>query len=414
MSDFRRKFTSIEDRPTVPRLPRLGYIRLGKKVQKQNYDPGKCVMKDKRGKCQGCWNCTYPKETDYFVCPDVIRSYYGDTPNELRVMLPIDDERVCFTNYYVYYGMSRGWKCMGNGKIADRVNPETGEINEVTCPGPEACSYHYDKKGNAQCSLQATLQVIVLDHTNHPIGNTWGVYWVRTTSETSRIDIISGMRFLQKLAGRIALIPLVLRRVETVFHRDGKREKHWTLQLIPVAPVDQLAFYRANPNLIYTGPNYCLPEPEVIHPATQGDPVVIETDDVNDAESDKFCEKCGQAWAVHNDDGSCVVDIGENVETGHAENCTCEICMADHDTAPKETPEENGDLYSLYAKLQQEIADLAGDPDKTVDDITKWQKENVQRINKLPVKSDDQLNQPELLKVVNAAKRKKRNAEQNN
>jgi hypothetical protein len=84
----------------------------------------------------------YPSETDHFVlagAPELI-PIYGENSKELHVMLPsalgdsFDDflDRV-FPQYYKLYRKS-GLYCKGNGETANRVNVETGVLDEVPCP----------------------------------------------------------------------------------------------------------------------------------------------------------------------------------------------------------------------------------------------------------------------------------------
>ena len=59
MVSFAQKITRIPGLSDRRRLPRLGSIRLGIKV------------KNKKG-------IEYPKETEYFVCPDEVKKVFGD------------------------------------------------------------------------------------------------------------------------------------------------------------------------------------------------------------------------------------------------------------------------------------------------------------------------------------------------
>ena len=59
----------ISDRP---RLPRLGKIRLGIKVEEEGKKP-------------------YPRAVDYFVCPPEVQAVLGEKPRSLPIAFPTDD-----------------------------------------------------------------------------------------------------------------------------------------------------------------------------------------------------------------------------------------------------------------------------------------------------------------------------------
>lgn len=61
----------IEGVSDIRRLPRLGKVRLGIKVEPPDKHP-------------------YPP-TDFFVVPDEIKQYVGDRPKNLEMMFPVDD-----------------------------------------------------------------------------------------------------------------------------------------------------------------------------------------------------------------------------------------------------------------------------------------------------------------------------------
>ena len=63
---------SIKGLSETRRLPRLGKIRLGEKVE------------GKGGK-------EYPKATDHFVVPEEVAAVYGNEPKRLNIMFPLNE-----------------------------------------------------------------------------------------------------------------------------------------------------------------------------------------------------------------------------------------------------------------------------------------------------------------------------------
>ena len=196
---FRQKFTRIKGLSSIRRLPRLGKIRLGIK---------KVTAKGKE----------YPSETDYFVCPAEVCRVCGQKPKELKISFPINDPEVIFPQCYKWYGASKGLKCRGNGVEALRLNEETGEMEERTCP----C----ELLENGKCKQRASLVFNLLDV---GIG---GVYQIDLSSYHSIVDINSGIDYARALLNdQIAFVPFKLKRVPKETHNDGKKQIHYTLQL---------------------------------------------------------------------------------------------------------------------------------------------------------------------------------------
>ena len=257
-----RKFTKVKGISEVRRLPRLGKIRLGMKIKRK--DVAKCSCKD------GCFRCTFPKETTYFVCPPEVQAVYGEKPTELDVMLPVNDPEVVFPQAYKFYGSSRGIKCMGDGETALRVNEETGEMEEVPCPTPDNCGYCKNKSGYPQCSFRASLMVML------PKVSVGGIYQIDTGSYNSAVDVNSGMDYCFGMLGRINMIPLKLRRVPRETFHDGKKRIHYTLMLtLDMDDVTMLEKFRRDKDMIV----YQLPEPEDIRPDLDGQVVELREED---------------------------------------------------------------------------------------------------------------------------------------
>ena len=184
------------------RLPRLGKIHLG--------------IKKKNNK-----GMEYPHEVDYFVCPPKVQEVYGEKPKELKIMFPVENPGVFFQQYYKRYSYSL-LKCKGDGEKAMTWDEDLGGMKEIECP----C--HYLDEG--KCKRIGILQFMLPDVAGA------GVWQVTTSSWNSIVDINSGIDYIKALAGRIRMIPLILKRVPTTTQRiekDGKAKsgKHYTLQI---------------------------------------------------------------------------------------------------------------------------------------------------------------------------------------
>lgn len=245
---FRPRRSGIKGVSEVRRLPRLGKIRLGvKKLSKGGKE--------------------YPSEVDYFVCPDEVKAAHGEEPKELPVMLPLNDVEAVFPQAYKWYGSSKGVRCSGDGESADRFNEDTGKWEERGCP----CELLDQKK----CSKRAHLMVVL------PEVNMGGVYQIDTGSFHSIVDINSGMDYLMAVTkGRLSWVPMLLKRVPRETHNDGKKQTHYTLQLVmaPGTTIDQIEAYRGNKRR----EQYLLPEPVDENPAMDEGAIVVK-----DEEDDK-------------------------------------------------------------------------------------------------------------------------------
>lgn len=202
------------------RLPRLGKIRLGVKVQSKN-KPG----------------VTYPRETDFFVCEDPkIRKIFGEEPKELEIMFPVNSLDIIFPQAYTMYGSTKGIKCKGDGETAVRLD-DNGNWIERTCP----CEYLEQKK----CSLRGHLQFMI------PKVNMGGVYQLDTGSYNSTIDVNSGLDYVTALVGRFSFVPLRLKRVPRETHGDGGKQTHYTLHVVLDATLEEISRIRSNPDKIF-------------------------------------------------------------------------------------------------------------------------------------------------------------------
>lgn len=85
----------IKDVSDIRRLPRLGKIRLGIKVEPPDKNP-------------------YPRATDFFVVPDEIKEYVEDEPKQLQIMFPVDDPGVFAPQFLKCYSLTQGLICLSD------------------------------------------------------------------------------------------------------------------------------------------------------------------------------------------------------------------------------------------------------------------------------------------------------------
>lgn len=260
MSNFKGQFTTIKGLSEIRRLPRLGKIRLGVKM-----------ISTKSGR-------EYPKETDYFVCPDEVIAVYGSQPKELKVLFPLNDIEAVFPQAYKWYGKTRGLKCIGNGCVARR-GQDDGTTIEIACPCEHLKS---DENPNGECTRRASLQFIL------PEINMAGVYQIDTSSFNSIVDVQSSLAMIQKMMEvytgfpRFAMIPLTLQRIPRETQGSGKKEMHYTLQIKGEMNLQQLAKLKKDIDTIEarkTKVVYALPPLEEIDPALDPGAKIVYTDD---------------------------------------------------------------------------------------------------------------------------------------
>ncbi len=200
MDKFRcGSYTRIKDLSDRRRLPRLGKIRLGIKALAGG-------------------GREYPREVEYFVVPPEVAAVYGEKPNCLDVMFPINDIEAVFPQAYKMYGSGRGLKCVGNGETALRLDETTQTMQERPCP----CDL-LEKK---VCMRRAHLLVML------PKVSLGGIYQIDIGGYHSIVDVNSGLDYVQALIGRFAMVPLVLKRVPRETHNGGRKAIHYPLQLL--------------------------------------------------------------------------------------------------------------------------------------------------------------------------------------
>lgn len=262
------KFSRIKNNElrSMVRLPRLGKIRLGIKVKKAGT------------------NTEYPKETDYFVVPPEVQAKYGEKPKELPVMLPTNDEEQILRQYYAVYGGNHALLCQGDGEQAERkeFTKAGGDLvpsgtTMLPCPGPETCAFSLEKGKNGKpgCKARTDFMVVL------PEVSTGGVYQLSTGSVNSDVDIRSGLRMAQSVVGRIAWIPMVIRREERLIPDPdtGKMMTHWTVTLEHRVKLDEVALFKKDNDRVFL----LAQQTQVAEPVVEGPesdtPVEIVADD---------------------------------------------------------------------------------------------------------------------------------------
>ncbi|MDP3063729.1 MAG: hypothetical protein Q8O40_11060, partial [Chloroflexota bacterium] len=214
----------VSDRP---RLPRLGKIRLGIKVEEEGKKP-------------------YPRAVDYFVCPLEVQAVLGEKPTSLPIAFPTDDPDQWASHYYRRYSSFRGLTCRGDGEKATRwvdlekaVDKATGELptqeqshprfwpvasretkktiqREIECP-PLSCPEFAQK----QCKPVMNLQFML------PTVEGIGIWQLDTSSWNSIRNVLAGLNLVKSLTRsvlgvpRLQLIPLTLSLVPLQVQPEG-------------------------------------------------------------------------------------------------------------------------------------------------------------------------------------------------
>lgn len=226
---------AIKGLSEIRRLPRLGKIRLGETVIKM--ENGKPVIRNGE-------QVEYPKEIDYFkldpqtpselenkALVEDFQKLYGEKPKIIPIMFPVGDLEVIFPQFYKRYGSSSSLKCKGNGVEASCAMPEYAkglkvigkderDMTKVECKGKE-CIYYKDK----ECSEVATLQILLPEMPGA------GVWQITTGSFHSIVNLNSCIEFIRAACGRVNMIPLHLERKEQEIVFEGRKTKHYILQI---------------------------------------------------------------------------------------------------------------------------------------------------------------------------------------
>jgi len=175
----------------VRRMPRLGKIRLGIKVEPEGKNP-------------------YPRATDYFVVPEEIKEYVGNMPKKLNIMFPTEKADEFAQQWLRCYSFTQGLICKGDGSTAIRkIDVETGDIARHTTQewvfkqwgcDPDTCEQNLEK----QCRRVMNLLFFM------PEVPGFGVWQLDTTSFYSIVNINSCVDLIRRICGRISFVPLDL------------------------------------------------------------------------------------------------------------------------------------------------------------------------------------------------------------
>jgi hypothetical protein len=234
----------------VLRLPRLGKIHLGIKVQKAGGGP------------------EYPQKTDYFVCPPEVQKVFGEKPKALRIMFPVEDTGLFAAQYYKAYSMGRGLLCKGDGVAANMLldaktdematkDSANAEFFEVVCDG-KGCEYY-----GKVCTEVMTLQFLLPDVEG------LGVWQIDTGSINSIRNINSSVALIKSIAGHIAGIPLQLVVEPLEVAPDGKKKTVYVLNIKTNIKLQNLADI----------PRFKIEAPKVAPESLKGAGVVIPLPD---------------------------------------------------------------------------------------------------------------------------------------
>lgn len=212
----------------VIRLPRLGKIRLGVKIENAEGIP-------------------YPSPTDYFVCPDEVKKVFGEKPSELRIMFPTDDESQWASQYLRCYSETGNLICRGDGETAlakvETINRETSSRDEVISKllempcNPDRCPCHQQ----GYCRRVMNLQFLLPDCPG------FGVYQLDTSSFYSIVNVNSSLELIRGICGRLAMIPLSLKLVEQEVQPEGKKKIVRVLSLTAPYSVAEIQRYARIP-----------------------------------------------------------------------------------------------------------------------------------------------------------------------
>lgn len=183
----------------IRRMPRLGKIRLGIKIQEPNKNP-------------------YPRATNYFVVPDEVKKMLNqDKPTRLPIMFPTENLEEFAQQWLRCYSFTQGLVCKGDGaKALRKIDVMTGAIadhttaewvfRDVTCD-PDTCpEYVGDPERNIKPQCRRVMNLLFL----LPDVPGFGVWQLDTSSFYSIININSCVDLIMRLCGRISFIPLTL------------------------------------------------------------------------------------------------------------------------------------------------------------------------------------------------------------
>lgn len=242
-----------------PRLPRLGKIHLGVKVEQEG-------------------KASYPRATDHFVCPPEVQEVFGAEPTELAIAFPTDDVNQCASHWYRAYS-ARGLVCRGDGEEATRLvdmkatvsgdgelpeslhpkhwkiataRSESTAYHAIQCP-PDTCPQFASKACRPIMNIQFML----------PTVPGLGIWQIDTSSWNSIRNVLSGLQLVQALIGRVSGIPLTLALVPLQVQPEGQAKK--TVRVLRLtAPYKLSDLYRRA--ALPRGEVFMLPSPDLDTP----------------------------------------------------------------------------------------------------------------------------------------------------
>jgi len=196
----------IEKVSDVRRMPRLGKIRLGIKVEPEGKNP-------------------YPRATDHFVVPEEIKEIVGNMPKKLNIMFPTERAEEFAQQWLRCYSFTQGLVCKGDGvKATRKIDVETGDIARHTTQewvfkdwgcDPDNCEQYLEK----QCRRVMNLLFLIPDVPGI------GVWQLDTTSFYSIVNVNSCVDLIKRLCGRISFIPLTLSLEPQIVEPPGIKKK---------------------------------------------------------------------------------------------------------------------------------------------------------------------------------------------
>jgi hypothetical protein len=259
-----RQFTEIKGRFSEAReLPRIGKIRLGLKVASKN-------------------GGSHPTETDYFVSPPEVQEVYGETPIELDVLLPSDKKEDFMRSKYAMYGSGAGLRCHGNGEEADRYNEKSKEWEPMKCPCPFLKT---DENPKGSCTAKTSLMVML------PLVSMGGCYQITTGSAAATKNINSSIDLIRLLTGgRMAFLPMKLRRVPTDMTHEGHKRTHYIMSLVLNATWQQALQLRQHPDSMVIPAQYQIAAPLDENPELDPDDVVVDAETLADSSDAELAE----------------------------------------------------------------------------------------------------------------------------
>lgn len=215
----------VRDLTERPNIPRLGKIRLGLKDEQRGF----------------------PKNVDYFVCPEEVQAVYGEKPTELRIVFLADDLERIASQYYRAYNASSGLICRGDGYNADalldgdELKKSGGELtvnawaHGATRGASSAATTNFIRQqipcagagydGNPACPMFATKKCAVRNFMQFAIRDVpgLGVYQMDTGSVINIKNINGTIEMARMMFGGVAGVPMILRRSKLEVAPEGKK-----------------------------------------------------------------------------------------------------------------------------------------------------------------------------------------------